>query len=525
MISLFIIIASMTIFEFYTLRFEYAGKPLLSGDWAVHHDEKLAISDSRFFFLRDKIPMNIMDYQPYPISAAFGIAVPRIQLLGFKLFGMNNIGLRCFFVLSGAATSLLLVLTIMKIAPNFLGFVFSVIYLLCYNNFILNRHAIIENFLVLFLVYLIWLYVVKRDFFLKNLGKICFISGLSVMFKINFPAYVFMFIFIAIITESPRLRTILKFFVWSVSGLVFFELIQLATLHGLHIAHLRYHNLWLTFLQNTGNQVQLMNKALLPYPPSGLFTFLRFPVMLLDWYGLKLNNIPQENLYVVSFAFLLIIAGVMELSARRKAPRQALTLAVSMAAFLALSCNFFFYPKRAVVFYPIALLTTLYLAQNIYAFFVARSRNAKSTEVIIQGLLILLIIPYSYYQLSFFIGETRHANTAIEKNSAELDNDLPAKSVIYTHCYGYRFFWQEKKHQMISCDDQIMTNQMILDWALKNNSKYIIFSGHPETGAAKLSESAFGEKVARWRPLKMYFTSPVESDVADEYRLVEIFYK
>ncbi|MEQ8192438.1 MAG: hypothetical protein ABRQ39_31015, partial [Candidatus Eremiobacterota bacterium] len=100
--------------------------------WYIHHDEKLIIPDARYFYLVGSEDININDYKPYPVSAAFGIAGPALTALGFNLFGMNNTGLRFFFIIISGITSCFCILSILKVAPGRVGFFFSIIYLLNY---------------------------------------------------------------------------------------------------------------------------------------------------------------------------------------------------------------------------------------------------------------------------------------------------------------------------------------------------------------------------------------------------------
>jgi hypothetical protein len=71
-----------------------------------------------------------------------------------------------------------------------------------------------------------------------------------------------------------------------------------------------------------------------------------------------------------------------------------------------------------------------------------------------------------------------------------------------------------KDLRFISRDDVFMGNSSILNLAVKNHAKYILFS--------KRGEPAPADNHVAFNRITSYFDTEVESDVPDEYTLAEI---
>jgi hypothetical protein len=81
-------------------------------------------------------------------------------------------------------------------------------------------------------------------------------------------------------------------------------------------------------------------------------------------------------------------------------------------------------------------------------------------SVVLQGAYILLIG-----------GEMR--SHGVEKNSRYLEELVPESDTVYMQCYGFRFFWQARR-RIISGDDQIMDNQMVLAKAIEEKGRFVL---------------------------------------------------
>lgn len=486
--------------------------------WHIHHDEKLIVPDARYLFLKNTRAIDFSDYRPYPVSAAFGIAGPALASLGFKIWGLNNVGLRVFFILIGGLATLFSVLCILRLSPNLVGMVFSLMYLINYNNFVLTRHAILENALTLFLTGVMVIYLSNRAFFLRNMHWIGFGAALCTFFKINFPPYVYLLIFLIAFGEKQGLRAIFKLTLWSSIGIVIFEGLHLCILWQMGIAQWRFYNLWQAFSSHTG----------VDYQSEGLNIFLTFPGMLAEWSGMSISFIRQVSQFVSmgvgNFSILtgLGVLFVMSLGYSvyrgwyKTISRQVWVIIGFLVLYLMLSANFFFYLKRAVSLFPLTFILLSYLSQRLIQ---KLSTLSPKFRPLLTGLLFLIMALSLRSQISAFTHGLKLSNKRVEENSIALDNDVPEGSVVFLHCFAYRFLWQAKKVRMLSADDQFMNNAMIVEWAVKNRAKYVVISGR----AGHISETF--PQIKSHRILKEYYTTESESDLPDRYMLSEIIYR
>lgn len=488
--------------------------------WYIHHDEKLIVPDARYFFLQGAEDVDIYDYKPYtphPISATFGIAGPALATFGFKIFGMNNVGLRAFFIILSGLSSLLCVLSLLRVFPGVGGILFSIVYLFNYSNFVLTRHAVPENILTLFLTGIMWLYLSRRDFFLRNIRWIGFGSAMCLLFKPNYVLYVYLLILIIAFVEKVGFRRTQKLLLWSLAGMVIIEGVHMMVLYQMGIAQWRYYNLLAVLKLHSGSNLGLLQS----FQPGGVQVFLRYPIMLAEWYGMPKGLLMESSLGVgrgqaymamgLAFAALLVYGLIRGL--HKVIPRPGLVIVLFMVGYLAISSGLFFYLKRAVSLFPLTLiLLSLVSHQMIDRISASPKKRCLAT---------LLLISIVMVQLASQIWIIAHLPGCradeVQNNSIALDSDLPKGSVIYAHCYGYRFFWQVKDHRMMSADDQHMNNQMVVDWAIKERGKYVLLSGR--------GGSVYPNVLEMFRRLKLYSTTETVSDSPDYYALYEIAYQ
>ena len=510
-------------FQVLYLRFDY---PFISIDWALHNDEKVMIPDAKCYFLNNTKQISIFDYRPYPTSAMFGIAGPAIIDLGFRIFGMNNVGLRFFFVIVTVVTTVLCVFLILKVAPGLSGFFFSAIYVFSYANFILNRYAVLENFLTFFLIGILWLYIAKREVFLDNLFKICFLAGISVLFKGSFVFYIYLLLFIIIVIEIKVFKKILKVILWSFFAVFIFEVLQFFILSRMGIAHIRYQSLLTVLFYARGLTTGWGSLRPLAYPhPINMEIFSIFPISLSGWYG-----IPKAIFYRVYHLDVItgcLVTLVLIISIfwgiRRIIPKEGLVIALFIMGYLLFSSFFLYYTKRGVSLFPFVFIFLALLLHEALLYF---SKNLFKIYRITKTVLILTAIIYSAFQAVIFIQMSAGKSDQVEKNSLALDNDLPKGSVIYAHSFGYRFFWLSKEQRLLSGDDAFFNNAMILAWALKDHGRYLLLSDRAGSLSVirgpKISEVL--QQVKTLKILKLYYTTETESDCADWYTLMEIIY-
>ncbi|UCG81693.1 MAG: hypothetical protein JSV60_05300, partial [Desulfobacterales bacterium] len=165
-ISVFCLLCLFALLVFAGLDAEYD-----SMGWTVQHDEKLVVPDARSFYLGGD--QKLEDYRE-PVSACFGILGPYLTSIGFRLFGMNNYGLRLVFTVVSVTSMALLALSILNLHPSWLGVLFCATNLLNYRYFILTHFALLEDFLVFSLCGVMWLYVCRPKTLLAWLNPLAF---------------------------------------------------------------------------------------------------------------------------------------------------------------------------------------------------------------------------------------------------------------------------------------------------------------------------------------------------------------
>ena len=489
--------------------------------WYIHHDEKLIVPDARYFFLQNNNDIDLLDYKTHPVSAAFGIGGPILSTIGFELFGMNNFGLRFFFVIISGITILLCILSILRLSPGLIGISFSIFYLINYNNFIITRHAIIENILTLFLTFILWAYISHRDYFLSKIKWFVFFTPLCLLFKPNFILYVYLLVFLILIFEERNFFVFFKLFPYCIAGLIVFEGLQFFILCNLGIFRWRYYNLLAAWTSHSGGDMHLLQHFKAP----GVNIFPRFFVMLVEWYLIPLRFINKtfyffqidKLYYFISIAILLLtclIIYVIWFRLYRKTPKIIWIILIYIFIYLVISANFYFYLKRAISLFPLTVILFSYIVYQLTSWLL---NNFLIKDSLIYLFLFIIFSLYIFTDLWLCGYAMGFRTDGIERNCNILSQDLPSNATIYMHCYGYRFFWELTGFRLMSCDDQFMNNQMIFDWALESEARYIVFS---RRGGNISLESSIDLIY-----INKYNTSESESDTEDCYTLYEIRYK
>ncbi|MBU1169609.1 MAG: hypothetical protein KKD44_08610 [Proteobacteria bacterium] len=508
----FATLAAITLIQLWDSRAEYAS-PLLGparfSSWCIHHDEKIMISDCRYYYLRHHADMGIDDYKPYPVSAAFGLAGPLLAAMGFRLFGFNNVGLRVFFILMAGVTNLFCILSFQTLAPGIVGACIGMIYLLSYCNFLLTRHAILENVMTFLLCSILFLYIHYPLFLSENLFWFAFFTGVSLLFKPNYALYGYMLFFVMALIDPVGRSGLPGMFLGAMAGILFFEGGQLVILYRMGIVRWRYFNLLSAFKQQSGRNVDLLQK----FTPSGWSVFPEYLIHFAEWFffpwgGKRLYH--RRVLLVVSFVVTLATSFSLVMGMHRAGH----VIIVFTLVYLILSATMFFFLKRAVSLFPLLMMLVCLVCRSISDAFLFLFPNGGIVILIVCLVSVFFYAASQYRVVRRFKACRSHG---VEKNSQALDGDIPEGSEVYAHCYAYRFFWQVRRQRLFSCADDSMDNQMILEWALKEDAKYLLFSSRG--GNIDFSKTDFFGII---RLVKTYENSDIESDVVDEYALFEI---
>jgi hypothetical protein len=499
-----------------------------SMNWTIQHDEKLTVPDARAFYMGGDQSIN--DYN-YPFSAMFGVAGAKLHELGFRIFGLNNYGLRFFYVVLTAIGTLLLCLIIVQLVPSWAGVALVMFQLFNYKYFILTRYAILENILCAFLFLILFMHIAYRTYLLKRIIAFSFAAGAAVFIKPLFPFYVFMLILSIIVTEniydSHKILKIVRSCLSFAAGLILFGGIQLIILAAIGISNQYFSNILRAYYQVSGQELFVRQVGTyFTYPPTGLKMVV--PVLyehITSWYvedkqyidniGFNVNWISVDSIHICIICAVIIIALLAFLIMRKRASKPTMAIGLFLLANIIFAAYTHFYIKRAVPFIPIAFLFIISLIRDwLRGIGTVKLRAAIGTLLMCSIVFMLCArIVGQYYFLADLADPLRSFSSA--QNARELDAIVPEGQSVYMHCYAFRFLWQSHR-RLISGDDHIVINQVMLDKAVGEHGKYIVLTdrGGP-----------FGiNRGFQLKRLKDFSTNCADSGVEEFMELYEIQY-
>ncbi|MDD5439139.1 MAG: phospholipid carrier-dependent glycosyltransferase [Candidatus Omnitrophica bacterium] len=490
--------------------------------WTIQADEKLTIPDARALYIGGD--QKISDYTP-PVSAGFGIGGPLLNYAGFRLFGLDNTGLRFFFFFFSAGATLFILLSIVHILPSRTGVWLALFQVLNYKYFFQSRLALLENVLIFFLSAAVYCIIARPQAFSRAMRYTAFFAGALIIFKPIYPVYLYFLIAAFMVAERTPLKTIFTIALYGAAGLVIFGALHMAVLARIGLAGAYYTNMLLAWAQLTGHTALAQKMgALWTFQPTGFILIIPlFFNLLVSWYIKDkpyLSNIGYTHIIdspadvaACICAVLLVILVFCTLIGRKKASRVTITLAVFLLFNLIASATSFFYLKRALPLFPVTFIFICSLMKDASAL-ISDERLRSFLKAFAFYAIILLIAARMMSQSRFFAEENEPLRSVEAGQKARLVERLVKDNgPVYMHAYWFRALWQIK-NRIIAGDDQLFNNQAVLDKAIKEGGKYIVLArrGWPYTIPA-------GHDLK----LLMMFKIPcAESGFMDEVALFEI---
>jgi len=503
----FAFILLIFIFQIATIRSELTSDYFVRNrntgeDWFIHHDEKIALSDARYLYLKRVSDIDIWDFLPQPISVAFGIIHPLMMFVGFKLFGLNNLGLRISNLIVTTFSNVLIVLCVIESSSGLVGIILSLIFILNWNHFILTRHSVTENILTLYLVLLVYIFLFNFEFFNSHIFWIAFFSSSIILFKINFPFYILLLILCFTIPMS-KLSTTAIAFTGCFVGFIFFEIIQMTVLNKYGLTRWRYSNFFTAVKVHSGRQ-KSMGVILKPLGMRVIFSVFN---LFIEWMGIKRPLIKiRHSMTTQYFIAGLIISFLLFLFAQFTNVKY-LSIFIFIIVYVMSMAPFHFYLKRIVSIFPIIFISISALAEGVISHY-------PFLEIYVLIFIFVLAAFIIYHQITKAIKMFALRTKNIENFSKDIETTISDSSRIYSHCYGFRFLWMVQKHRFMFADDNTMNNQEIIDWAIKEQARYVIIT----TGGLKIKEHTLPILI----PIKIYTTTPSDSDIPEGLVLCEI---
>lgn len=417
------------------------------GDWVIQHDERMCLSDARYWYLKNKgADVHLRDYLPYQISASFGVFTPAVIYFGFRLFGMNNLGLRVFTIALMSLSNLFLVSMILKTVSPYLALLGCLVFVINWNNFILSRHPTPESLFVFFINAFFYVVICHWDFYNSHWALVSFLAGATILLKINFPIQFYCLFFTLNLFVFDFMTLFISTLCY-VMGILFFEAIQFCILKKLGTVKDRYLNIFMVSNVHSGKKVVWDNPGL----------YLRHTILLvftnlfLEWFGLPsggYNLNKRAGLFYLLLIMSLITTQVIIL----KGQGHILTLLpIGIALFSLIISSFHFSFKRFISVFPLTLLVFLATVDIVIKRF---AQYSIFVEFLLTSIAIFVII-YQLKQACTFI---KHRSLGLQKIVSDIEERLPSSAHIYCHLFAFRAIWQVKKQRVFTCDDNVMRN-------------------------------------------------------------------
>lgn len=430
--------------------------------WCVHHDEKLVIPDVRAFFLGEAGLAGLDDYRPYPVCAAFGVAGPWLSVLGLRLFGFGNVGLRLWSLGAMLLRQYCLIVLCFALLPPWPAAALCALFATAYNQFVLDHHAVLENLLGAVLCAVAWACLVHPEATAQGAFALGVALAALILVKPNFPTTAGLLAACLLFAGPGGWRAVWRLGLGFCLGGVMFEALQVAILWRLGQVRHRYRNLLDALRVHSGREHEFLQKF---FKPIGWAVFPRFCVLAVDWLAdTKWRNMAAATTgpTVFAFACLLFVAAPVGGGAG------AWGLLAFLTLYLALLAPFFYYPKRAV---PVLPLYDLLVAVKALAW--GASLGQPQTAAWLLGLGAAGLTLRNVWLLARRLpGRTR----GVVRGSRELETHIPAGSTVRTQCYGYRFLWQVRGRRLLSGDDQVLDNRRTEALARSEHVDYLLLS-------------------------------------------------
>ncbi|MBF0219676.1 MAG: hypothetical protein HQL49_09130 [Gammaproteobacteria bacterium] len=462
---------TITLFLWKTIEEEWPTPPTLfrhdrpaHREWFLHHDEKLLIPDMLVFSRPRSNWHRLSDYQPYPVSPAFGILYPALVAIAVRLLGQNNRGLRVINLP-------LLFLSLLAISATALhsfsgagGIAFALILTCNVPLWYIGRHTILENSLMTWLLLLTALYMLVPQLLLAWIYPIAILTSTFSLIKITFPLYLHLYLFILIAAIEPELSTLFPLLLIMAGSWFAWEALHFILLYRLGVHQARLNNLYLAVKQHKGGTTRQPRH----YQPLGSTIFLAFIEDLQRFIFTRAKALNHRNsaIFIITLGLILLANTLIPMQPNSG----TLPPFIFLLLFLLLAMPLFYYLKRG---YPLIPLFYLLICQVLGELITA------SPTLVAQIITLLLITITPWYLLKQWqLLQQLRANRTHEvaENSQKLGNLIGHETTIYAHAFALRFFWQAPLH-FISGDDQFYGNQDILQRAQKMCAQWLLLAG------------------------------------------------
>ena len=487
--------------------------------WGAQHDEKLSLWPARAAYLGP--PHSLWDFEPP--GTVFGWLGPKLSLVGFWLLGLGDAGLRMPFLVASSVGLLCFGLTCARLAPGALGFLVFLFLALNLTTIAVGRSALLENVMAASLSVLLWLWTCHRSMYVRNASWVAVGCGALVLCKQNFVVYAFLLHLALLAASGIPVSSWLRHAVFCAVVLAGWIAIHLGLLALDGVLPAYTHNLVLSLRDHLGAHGAATQEVLYQVRPYG---FVTTAYQMGFWFGAWMigwnANAPRAEHPLFEGACValalalagLVVARVVRRRAFVSVPDDVWALGAFLIVNWVVASQLFFALKRAYPFFVVVLVLAAMLLKIVW------DLGPAARVAVATALLALHAVRFEHTR-EFLVANgaelyTRH----VEVNSRVLDEILPDDAVLYAHGLAARFVWMSH-HRILSWDDQLKNNQMILDEAIARHATHVLLVD-PSTIPA--------DYVGGFRPpvsvelelLHTFVTTPADSDYPMRSYLVSL---
>jgi hypothetical protein len=477
--------------------------------WGGQHDEKLSLWAARAAFLGP--PHTVWDVQPP--GSVLGWLGPKLSLVGFWIFGLDDAGLRFPFLVISALGLLCFGLACERVAPGPLGFLVFLTMALNLTTIAVGRTALLENVASASMAVLLWFWTCHRQRYVAYASWVAFGCGALVLVKPNFVVYAYMLHACLLAASDVPLRSLARH--------AFFCAVALAAWMGIHVALLALDGVLSAYSENLGialrDHLGAHDSSTAPLLYKvGSYGLTTTAYQMGFWLGAWIvgwhanaprTDHPYFEAACVAVPVVLLAGCVARLVRRRpfaRVPDDVWALSAFLVVNWLVASQMFFALKRAYPFFFVALVLAAMLLKIVWDL----GRGAR--VAVATALLALHVVRLDSTREFLFANGAELYTRNVEENSRTLDQLLPEGTELYAYGLAARFVWMSHR-RIFSWDDQWKNNQMILDEAIARHATYVLLAD-PSTIPA--------DYVGGFRPpvsvelelVHTFVTTPADSD-------------
>jgi len=444
----------------YSQNFTIKGRDFLG--WGIHHDEKFIAQDGKFLALKKATEQQPSDYLFYPVIVSFGIGGPLIAAWGFRCFGMNNRGLRAFFAIISSLSTLFYALSVTTMLPGPMGILICTLWIINWNTFIYERSSILEHLLLLccnILMFCCVLEFVKIIPIAIALGLFC---SLTLLLKWSFVFQIAMFA-TPMLLASGSFRPFAAYTLGMAAGIIPLGIIGGFVLWRLSFWEEFFLNIRTVFVSHQGKK-SFNNYH---FPIGGKWALNTYSLAFAGWFlQSPLKTESKDSKWTTILTTVLILIWYIGAFYPGGAG-----LGVYHILILGTFHRIFMYLKRTSILFPYSLLLSGLGINSILGYVLGQNALQSEFFCLITAIFTIFLCLHTYH---IVIKHGALISSPLKSAAHEIDNIVGKGTLIHSHAYAYRLFWQCKA-RLRAYDEQFMELPWeIVGWCIQENGRFVL---------------------------------------------------